>query len=895
MLNDNEFKEWCKKLELAEPAIEIIHRVRASEPSRRVGGGSKNVVGAYPSQRMGKSIQFESNKVELPGLYIKEHNDDVKEMYDQPPAIKLTYKSLNEKVVTIYHTPDYFVLWEDKAGWEEWKSEEELCKLAEKSPNRFVFQDGQWRCPPGEEYAQQFGLHYWLKSSKEINWLLQRNIVFLEDYMLDKNTEPSPEITETVLSAVRSMPAILLLNLLDIPDVEADDIYLMIAKGKIYVDLEEELLSEPQFTHVFIDKQTALAYKTMNSRKNIPMFKDHTLQVSPGTKVLWDGKPWTIVNLGERKISLSAEEGIVDVNKEQFYNMVCENHVKGVDNEIIKAVNSALNSKIAGASEEELKIANYRYDAILPMIHEGLKLNEIKNIEVTDRTIRNWVKDYKEAEQHYGSGYIGLIPRTTKRGNRIPHLPEDTLISLNEFLDKNETITNQSNKVLYGKFQIYCEANGIIPPSSKTFGKIIKSRSKYQRVLKTQGPRAAYQEAPFYCELDMTTPRHGERPFEIAHLDHTEIDLELIHSKTKKNLKKAWLTLMVDAYTRRILAFYLTFDSPSYRSDMMVLRECVRRFNRLPQIIITDNGADFKSTYFQSLLALYGVTHKKRPAHKSRVGSVGERLFGTAMSQLIHNLQGNTKIMKNCRQVTKSVNPKNHAVWTLPLIYELLKDYLYDFYDTHEHSSLGESPREAFERGILLSGKRPFRFIPYNQDFIIMTLPMIKSSTATVDPQRGVKVNYTYYYCRALNTSALTGAKVPVRYDPWNKGIVYCYVRGEWTMCYSEYYAVFKNRTEVEINIASQELLKQKQDNAKKASITAKRLAEFISQAEVTQELLNQRLCDSEMASQFHIIDGGVEENGVHEEDEIFCNDVDINEEIDFSLENETDLTLDEI
>lgn len=216
MFTDDEFKQWCRKLGLSEPAIEIICRIRESEPSRRVGGGRKNMVGAYPSRKMGMSIQFESHKVELPGLYLKEHNDFVKEMYDQPPVIKLSYKSLKEKVVTVYHTPDYFVLWEDRAGWEEWKTEEELFQLAKDSPNRYVLIDGKWHCPPGEEYAQQFGLHYWVKSSSEINWQLQRNIIFLEDYLLDNKTELSPEVVETVLSSVRNKPGILLLDLLEL-------------------------------------------------------------------------------------------------------------------------------------------------------------------------------------------------------------------------------------------------------------------------------------------------------------------------------------------------------------------------------------------------------------------------------------------------------------------------------------------------------------------------------------------------------------------------------------------------------------------------------------------------------------------------------------------------------
>jgi putative transposase len=83
-------------------------------------------------------------------------------------------------------------------------------------------------------------------------------------------------------------------------------------------------------------------------------------------------------------------------------------------------------------------------------------------------------------------------------------------------------------------------------------------------------------------ELELKTPRHGDRPFEIGHIDHTELDVEVVCSRTGRVLGRPWMTLLIDAYSRRYLAIYLTFDPPSYRSCMMVLRECVRRYKRLP-------------------------------------------------------------------------------------------------------------------------------------------------------------------------------------------------------------------------------------------------------------------------------------------------------------------------
>ena len=118
--------------------------------------------------------------------------------------------------------------------------------------------------------------------------------------------------------------------------------------------------------------------------------------------------------------------------------------------------------------------------------------------------------------------------------------------------------------------------------------------------------------ASFHWDLNLKTPRQGDRPFEIAHIDHTELDVECI-AGAGHPLGRPWMTLLTDAFSRRTLAFYLTFDPPSYRSCMMILRECIRRFGRFPQILVVDGGREFESTYFETLLARYECTKKTRP------------------------------------------------------------------------------------------------------------------------------------------------------------------------------------------------------------------------------------------------------------------------------------------
>ena len=96
---------------------------------------------------MGVTIQFESHTVELAAIFELEHDRDVLEFYDQPPPIKLTYHTPAGRAVTAIHTPDFFVIRSERAGWEECKTERRLQALAEAQPERYRLDAGTLAMP----------------------------------------------------------------------------------------------------------------------------------------------------------------------------------------------------------------------------------------------------------------------------------------------------------------------------------------------------------------------------------------------------------------------------------------------------------------------------------------------------------------------------------------------------------------------------------------------------------------------------------------------------------------------------------------------------------------------------------------------------------------------------
>lgn len=136
-------------------------------------------------------------------IYKLEHDPNILEFYDQPPAIELYYMSKTGRAVRVLHTPDFFVLRPTKAGWEECKTEQELLQKSQDSPHRFgQTEQGQWRCPPGEQYASDLNLYYAIRSDAELNSTFQRNFVWLEDYWRDDCLNASEAVTAEVRAQV---------------------------------------------------------------------------------------------------------------------------------------------------------------------------------------------------------------------------------------------------------------------------------------------------------------------------------------------------------------------------------------------------------------------------------------------------------------------------------------------------------------------------------------------------------------------------------------------------------------------------------------------------------------------------------------------------------------------
>ena len=825
---------WFKRAGLQQNAQGIIKNIRTSPPSRLVGSGYRqsNASGTFPSQKMGLKLQFESRTLEWPYLYLIEHDEDILEMYDQPPSIKIAYEVKGTTITHLY-TPDFFVLRKDGAGWVELKKATELHELAQKWPSRYVFTAGKWTCPPGEAHAAQFGLTFTVVTDKDLPKVLIQNYGYLNSYYSIKG-KLDVEKLAIIQSSVTKAPGVSLERLLsDNPTLNADDIHLAIVQNQIYCDLHHVFLGQHDNALLFADKITGDAYlRTLASKATEDsVLKPRALVLAPGGTIIVFGKKFQILELSANDVQCVSPEGTIVRFQITELIQLGPDHVGGV----IDSAAGTITDLLSKVSPQDLNLANQKYDLLKS---GGGSVHRV--------TLSRYARKYREAEAKYGYGFLGLIANDSNKGNRSPRYPQSTIAMGQKVIkDHYLTKTGKSIKLVYGIFREVCADQQIFDiPSIGWFTNQIKAHQQSDRINARAGHRAAYQnEAPLDGSGEVI-PKNGDFPWHVAHIDHTLGDIELKSGESGRNLGRPWITVLICAYSRKILALVVSYDPPSYRTCLLLIQECLKRHSRLPEVVVIDNGAEFDSVYFTAILNMFVVVKLDRPPSKPRFGAIIESMFCRINDDFIHNLEGNTKQTKDVRQVTKSTDPKNNAKFTLATFRQRFDGFL-DLYHKQDHSSLGTSPSEQYDLGLVRFGHRPHRRFPYGEDIRILTLATTKTGMATVRKGR-IRINYIDYTCDKLRDSRFWQTKVPVRYDPWDATSAYVFLDGLWRPCRCGYLTQFRGRSEKQIAVASEEIRRSKSLQGKNRSITAAQLAAFFLASD-SEELALQAEQDREL------------------------------------------------
>jgi len=444
-------------------------------------------------------------------------------------------------------------------------------------------------------------------------------------------------------------------------------------------------------------------------------------------------------------------------------------------NEVYEAFANFRRSPIASGNEDlsqnVLPLAKHlgRGVAIVDQLNAGLK----------GRSARRWRAQIAAGARNGQSPVAAVTPGFHRSGNREAKRPI-VVLAFAEHMVRTKWVSDArpTPASLWRLYKSTAEAwhPGYRPVSRQTFRKIFDATAD-QLAQRRGGNRSSNAAAP---PTDVTARSLKPcRPFEVASCDHYLCDLHcvVLHANGLEYAMQPWLTVMRDCYTGSVLAFWLSLRAPSRRSCALIIRQCLRAHGRLPEWLIVDRGADFRSEYFSALMSHCRINLMLRPPGHPRYGSEAERFFGQFKDLWLSCRAGNRVSVREVRSVSGSHQPQKLASLSLLDLWEDLVEFS-RWFDQYTAPSRTSSPAMLASEGLRrysCSG----RILPYDETFVIASA--VDDGNYRVDPQRGLHIGDFHYWNPRL--AQCTRRSAPVRRDPQDPYRIYALVDGQWTTC----------------------------------------------------------------------------------------------------------------
>lgn len=801
MLTDADLDRHLGALNIPTAGRELVRKIRKHGPVRDLQRRMDGVRTRYISAKMdGRALLAESRTCEFLGIYTAEFDPSTLELWPQPYKFDLEVAGPKGKT-RLQHTPDLLLIREHELVVEEWRMEERLQRLATERPLHFYKDEqGQWHYIPFEEHLKKLGLVYRLRSADEHPLDYTSNLMFLEDYTLDSAPPVPYDVSNKLAKLLETHRRVPHHELIEEHGFEADHIFQEVLSQRVYVNLYEVALRNTHDLVIYQNEAIATADKLL--RQSQPAQYIPALSLAPGSKFNYDNRVYEIVLAGVTEVVAKDASGVPT----QLPIALVEKLFK----------EQAIVSQTAVTLSEEDKNDFILHTADLERAAKKLAALNTPGLRKTSK--RTAQRDRKRiAGIASVQGQLQALTRG-KGGNTLTRLPDDvTEIAekvFKEFYNKPQAPTVDA---AFKEFVVECENLGIKPMCRAAF---FKRAKKSKSILKRKGFRAHYKSAPIPLHFDYGHPVHGVLPHEIAYCDHTPVSVNTRGMKSG-NLGRPVLTAIVDGALSKTRAFYLTYQPASALSVLMCLRDYVRRHNRLPRILVLDNGSEFHSYEFQQFCDLFGITIRWRRRSRPRDSAIVERMFGTVEQEFLAQLNGNTVGIKDHREVSSTHKPDKFIEWTLPALHRALDYFLFSLHPSRTHPRFGMSPNDMEKQMAMRMGARNHLLVRYDQTVRLLTCPTPKLKGYSVDKSRGVFVDGMFHW-HPLMKDAKRAERVRVRLEPWRAEVIYVEIGGAWVVAQSRDSEAIQGRFRGEFAIQFREEKRSRKGSAQSDRNSAK-------------------------------------------------------------------------
>lgn len=422
----------------------------------------------------------------------------------------------------------------------------------------------------------------------------------------------------------------------------------------------------------------------------------------------------------------------------------------------------------------------------LAIVQECTRISS-KGGEVSDRTIRR----YRSAFQKAGRDPRSLVPAWRNCGNRGPLIGTIHRTFLEACIRAGKGNPNDPSisscfvdyKRAFHEDKVQLEIFDERPVSRSTFYAYWNRISlKNEDSFNKGGRRLENQQADSIDPAKRTIL--ATRPFAVAHIDHWKTDLHLVvgYVNGTKITKRAWLTAMVDAFSGEVLAIWLSYADPSKKACTMVIRDCVRRHGRLPEMIIVDGGSDFRSVHFFVMLSTLKVVRCERPPEDPRFGQQVERLFKDFKDRFARGLPGFGISIERARAVSAAFKAAKSSSLTLLEAFEAVEAFVFRGFNNSPKPGEVSSRyaiRQKAEWFYPHSGSK----ITWDLKFLIATSIEPPGSDYKLWTGRGIHVYDKWYSSPQLLAYRGYKKDIYVRLEPYADCVIYVCIEGRWLEC----------------------------------------------------------------------------------------------------------------
>lgn len=363
-------------------------------------------------------------------------------------------------------------------------------------------------------------------------------------------------------------------------------------------------------------------------------------------------------------------------------------------------------------TKDKWEEAVQNYEAIASLVSLGTRKRTRADVQSVAESIgKNIATVYRWLDLYESTGLVSSLIRRRRNDagkKRLDERVEKIIIDTIE----NFYLTAQLRTPAKTAYEIrkICLQNSLPAPDASTVRNRIFELSEEYRLRRRRGSKAADER---FSPLRGSFPG-ADFPLAVVQIDHTPVDVIIVDDENRKAIKRPYLTLATDVYSKMCVGFFLSLDHPGgLATGLCISRAILGKESYLHSLgldhltwpcwgvmskIHTDNAKEFRGTLLGKATTQYGIVAERRPKGRPKYGGDVERAFRTYMHEVHNELPGTT--FSNVQQ-KQDYDSEGRAIMSFSALEKWLALFILGVYHQRPHAgNNGIPPIVQWERGI---------------------------------------------------------------------------------------------------------------------------------------------------------------------------------------------------